>query len=187
MSKTALVVIAPGCEEIETVCSIDVLVRGGVKVTVASINPTNELQVVASRGVKLVADCMLADVAEQSFDAIVLPGGLPGAEYFRDNALLIDLLKKQASAGLWRAGICATPAFVFAHHKLIGNAQVTGYPGTEAQLPAGQVKAERVVTDTAEKLITSQGPATSIDYGLAIVAALEGDAVAAQVRKDMLA
>jgi putative intracellular protease/amidase len=41
MSKRALVIIAPGCEEIEAVTSIDTLVRGNIKVTVASINPKN--------------------------------------------------------------------------------------------------------------------------------------------------
>ena len=79
MSKRALVIIAPGCEEIETVTSIDTLVRGNIKVTVASINPNKKREVVASRGVHLVADHLLEEVAHESFDAIVLPGGLPGA------------------------------------------------------------------------------------------------------------
>lgn len=43
MSHQALVVIAPGCEELEAVASIDVLVRGGVKVTVASVYPQGRL------------------------------------------------------------------------------------------------------------------------------------------------
>jgi 4-methyl-5(b-hydroxyethyl)-thiazole monophosphate biosynthesis len=41
--------------------------------------------------------------------------------------------------------------------------------------------------DKPNKLITSQGPATSIDFALAIVAELQGKENAAQVRKDMLA
>lgn len=187
MTQRALVIIAPGCEEIETVTSIDTLVRGGIQVTVASINPNGQKEVTASRGVHLVADCMLADVAGEKFDAVVLPGGLPGAEYLRDTPLVIDILKKQAADARWRAGICATPAFVFAHHDLIGSATVTGYPGTQSKLPAGQVSQERVVIDLPNKLITSQGPATSIDFALAIVSVLQGPATSDQVRKDMLA
>jgi 4-methyl-5(b-hydroxyethyl)-thiazole monophosphate biosynthesis len=53
MSKKVLVPIADGTEEIEAVCIIDVLRRAGASVTVASVD---ELQVTASRGVKLVAD-----------------------------------------------------------------------------------------------------------------------------------
>ncbi|MBP8173850.1 MAG: DJ-1/PfpI family protein, partial [Aeromonadaceae bacterium] len=54
MTKHALVVIAPGSEEMEAVACIDVLVRGGIKVTVASACPQGKLQITASRGVKLV-------------------------------------------------------------------------------------------------------------------------------------
>jgi DJ-1 family protein len=186
MSKRALVIIAPGCEEIETVTSIDTLVRGNVKVTVASINPNKQRDVVASRGVHLVADHLLEEVAHETFDVLVLPGGIPGAEYLRDNPLVIELLKKQQAQALWRAAICASPAFVLAHHDLIGTAKVTGYPGTQSQLPAGQVSQERVVVDKAHKLITSQGPATSLDFALAILAALQGQETADKVRKDML-
>ena len=187
MSKRALVIIAPGCEEIEAVTSIDTLVRGNIKVTVASINPNKQREIVASRGVHLVADHLLEEVAHETFDVIVLPGGLPGAEYLRDNPMVIELLKKQRANELWRAAICATPAFVLAHHDLIGDALVTGYPGTQSQLPAKQLRQDRVVVDKPNKLITSQGPATSIDFALAIVAELQGKETAAQVRKDMLA
>jgi 4-methyl-5(b-hydroxyethyl)-thiazole monophosphate biosynthesis len=187
MSKRALVIIAPGCEEIETVSSIDILARGDVKVTVASINPNKQREVVASRGVRLVADHLLEEVAHETFDVVVLPGGLPGAEYLRDNAMVIELLKKQHANGFWRAAICATPAFVLAHHDLIGDALVTGYPATQSQLPAKQVRQDRVVVDQAHKLITSQGPATSFDFALAIVAELQGNEIAEQVRQDMLA
>ena len=187
MSHQALVVIAPGCEELEAVASIDVLVRGGVKVTVASVCPQGRLQVTASRGVKLVADVLLEEVAQQQFDLILLPGGLPGAEYLRDTPQLIDMLKAQQARGGWRAAICATPAVVLAHHDLIGPAKVTGYPGTEGQLPASGFLAQPVVVDEPQRLITSQGPATSIDFALAIVAALQGEETADHVRKDMLA
>ena len=55
MSKRALV-IAPAVKRFEAVTSIDTLVRGNIKVTVASINPNKQREIVASRGVHLVAD-----------------------------------------------------------------------------------------------------------------------------------
>ena len=54
MEKKVLVPIADGTEEIEAVCIIDVLRRAGAEVTVASVE--KELQITASRGVKIVAD-----------------------------------------------------------------------------------------------------------------------------------
>ena len=186
MSHHALVVIAPGCEELEAVASIDILVRGGIKVTVASVCPQGRLQVTASRGVKLVADVLLEEVAEQSFDLILLPGGLPGAEYLRDTPQLIHMLKAQQARGGWRAAICATPAVVLAHHDLIGSAKVTGYPGTEGKLPASGYRNESVVVDEAQRLITSQGPGTAVAFALAAVRMLEGKTIADKVAVGMV-
>ena len=184
MSKHALVVIAPGCEELEAVASIDVLVRGGIKVTVASVCPHGRLQVTASRGVKLVADVLLESVAREQFDLILLPGGLPGAEYLRDTPQLIEMLKAQHARGAWRAAICATPAVVLAHHDLLGSAKVTGYPGTEGQLV--NYVAQAVVVDQTEHLITSQGPGTAVAFALAAVRVLEGPTLAQKVAAGLL-
>ena len=65
MAKRVLVPIADGTEEIEAVCIIDTLRRAGAEVTVASVETQNlaSLQVTASRGVKLVADALIADCA----------------------------------------------------------------------------------------------------------------------------
>lgn len=74
---TALVAVADGSEEIEFVSTVDTLARGGVKVTTASVE--GRRQVNCSRGVSIVADTTIDDVHGQTFDAIALPGGMPGA------------------------------------------------------------------------------------------------------------
>mgnify|MGYP001097755303 CR=1 FL=1 len=84
-------------EEIEAACIIDTLRRAGADVTVASVD---KLQVTASRGMKLVADTLIADCASQTYDCIALPGGMPGAEHLRDCGSLIAMLKKQKQAGV---------------------------------------------------------------------------------------
>lgn len=45
---TALVLVAPGSEEIETVAIVDTLVRGGIEVVLASCCPTGARQICAS-------------------------------------------------------------------------------------------------------------------------------------------
>lgn len=73
MSASALICLAPGSEETEAVTTIDLLVRGGVKVTTASVASDGGLAIVCSRGVKLLADAPLVEVADGDFDIIVLP------------------------------------------------------------------------------------------------------------------
>ena len=83
MSASALVCLAPGSEETEAVTTIDLLVRGGIKVTTASVASDGNLAITCSRGVKLLADAPLVEVADGEYDVIVLPGGIKGAECFR--------------------------------------------------------------------------------------------------------
>ena len=59
---TALVILAPGFEEIEAATPIDVLRRAGVEVTVVGLDV---LQVTGSRGLTFVADCVLADAPRE--------------------------------------------------------------------------------------------------------------------------
>jgi DJ-1/PfpI family len=85
--------IANGSEEIEAVTIIDVLVRAACKVTVASVS--QDLQVECSRMVKLVADCPISECVDKQWDAVVLPGGMPGATHLYESEHLKTILKEQ--------------------------------------------------------------------------------------------
>lgn len=179
---SALLLVAPGSEEIETVATQDVLVRAGIDVVLASCCPAGQRLVRASRGVQLMADCHLDELPAGDFELIVVPGGLPGSECIRDNPRAIALLRAQAEAGRWRAALCAAPAVVLLPHGLLGEARATCHPGFWARIPASQLSQERVVIDSGSRLVTSQGPGTAIEFALALVRVLRGaeaaDAVA---------
>lgn len=70
-----LVPIANGTEPMEAVITIDVLRRAGADVAVASVEP-GATSVAASWGIKLTADALLADLADDEFDLISLPVSL---------------------------------------------------------------------------------------------------------------
>ena len=181
MAKRVLVPIADGSEEIEAVCIIDTLRRAGAEVTVASVD---KLQVTASRGVKLVADARIADCVGQTYDCIALPGGMPGAEHLRDSAELIEMLKKQKQAGRFYAAICASPAVVLRHHGLLEKVRATCFPAMRNELDPAYASDERVVADG--NCVTSQGPATAIEFALKLVELLFGPAKAKEVGNAML-
>lgn len=90
MTVSVLVCLANGSEEMEAVTTIDILVRAGINVTTASVTNDGSTQITCSRGVKLIADYPLVKIADEPFDALVLPGGLSGAETFRDSPLVIE-------------------------------------------------------------------------------------------------
>jgi len=182
MPKTVLVPIADGTEEIEAVCIIDTLRRAGAQVTVASV--MKNLQVKASRGVNLVADALIGDCVNHTYDAIALPGGMPGAEHLRDCAPLIAMLKQQREAGRIYAAICASPAIILHHHGLLKGKKATCYPGMGNDFADQSVMEQRVVVDG--NCITSRGPGTAIEFALALIEALFDADKAEKVAAPML-
>ncbi len=166
-----LVPIADNSEEIETSCITDTLVRAGAEVTVASCNAGDGLQCKMARGLKVVADCKIEACADGEWDAIVLPGGMPGAEHLRDSAPLKALLLRQHERSACLAAVCASPAVVFAAHGLLPDSW-TCFPVDKFKGAAPGWQDARVVADGHR--ITSQGPGTSLAFALRVVEQLYG-------------
>lgn len=181
MTQRILVPIADGTEEMEAVVIIDVLRRAGADLTVASVG---ELQVTASRGVKLVADTRIDACREAVFDLIVLPGGIPGAEHLRDSSVLIDLLRRQRAEERWTGAICAAPAVVLAHHGLL-DSKATCHPNFVDQLPDTSLADQPVVV--AGRCVTSQGAGTAMAFALKLVELLFDRPTAESVAVGMVA
>ncbi|KAF6136812.1 hypothetical protein GIB67_030097 [Kingdonia uniflora] len=177
-----LVPIANGTEEMEATMIIDILRRAKANVVVISVE--DKLEVVASRGVKLVADVLLDEAAKLSYDLIVLPGGLPGAQAFSQSDKLVNLLKKQMEASKPYGAICASPALVLEPHGLLKGKKATAYPALCNKLSDQTEVDNRVVVDG--NLITSRGPGTSMEFSLAIVEKFFGREKAVELAKSMV-
>lgn len=186
MSASALVCLAPGSEEMEAVTAIDIMVRGGISVTTASVASDGGLTIACSRGVKLLADAPLVQVADGDFDIIVLPGGLKGAECFRDSPLLVETVKQFHRSGRIVAAICAAAGTVLVPNDIFPIGNMTGFPGLKETIPEDQWQDKRVVWDPRVNLLTSQGPGTSIDFGLKIIDLLVGREKAHEVASQLV-
>jgi 4-methyl-5(b-hydroxyethyl)-thiazole monophosphate biosynthesis len=163
-----LVPLADGCEELEAVTIIDLLRRADIEVVTAGLKPGI---VLASRGVRLVPDLTLDVALQEDYDMVVLPGGMPGASHLKQDARIIELLKKMAAAEKFTAAICAAP-MALAEAGILDGKQVTCYPGSLDAPPGVTLSSEAVVQDG--KVLTSRGPGTAMDFALALVEALVG-------------
>ncbi|SDX15332.1 DJ-1 family glyoxalase III [Thiocapsa roseopersicina] len=179
---SVLVPLAQGCEELEAVTIIDLLRRAGLDVVTAGLD---NRPVTASRGTLLIADTRLEDVVERTFDMIVLPGGLPGADHLAEDPRIVALLRSQHAAGRFSAAICAAPK-VLACAGLLDGRSATVYPG--AVDPAAYPKVEftdaAVVVDGT--IVTSRGPGTAMDFALQLIELLLGRESRDQVERGLV-
>ncbi|XP_005186506.2 protein dj-1beta isoform X1 [Musca domestica] len=183
MSKTALVILANGAEEMEFVIAADTLRRAGIAVTVAGLAGSEPVK--CSRDVVIVPDTSLESVKATKFDVVILPGGLGGSKALAASAMVGEILKQQEKENRIVAAICAAPTALAAFDIGKGKS-LTSYPSFKSQLESHYkyIDDQKVIQDG--NLITSRGPGTAFDFGLKIAEVLAGPEKAAEVAKGML-
>jgi len=180
MSKEIAVLLADGFEEIEAVVPIDFLRRLDFNVITASLNE----KTVGAHNLSFDVDCNINDLDIPSLDAVILPGGLPGAENLRNSHIIISLIQQMNNAGKIIAAICAAP-IVLAEAGIMTGKICTGYPMKlvkealeDADYTGGKVERDGNV-------ITGKGPGAAFDFSLEIATALGREADARQLLKLM--
>ncbi|MCB0309187.1 MAG: DJ-1/PfpI family protein [Bdellovibrionales bacterium] len=180
-SPMVLVPIAQGFEEIEAITIGDILIRAGNNLQYLSFS--KDLLVQGSHGISLKCHSMASEAPWGIADAVILPGGMPGAANLCESEELLKQLNYFNQKGKLLGAICAAP-MVFAKAGILTNRRVTCYPGFESKLGHAKfVSDEDVVED--ENIITSRGPGTAMLFALALVKRLN-DKSKAKVLSDAL-
>jgi len=169
MPKKVLVILAKGFEEVEAIAPIDILRRAGIEVVIAGLD---KLKITGFRGITVEADKILNEV-DDDFDAIVLPGGMPGAKNLAESNHVREIISEMNSSGKIIAAICAAPVEVLNPMGILDNKSATCFPSRRKDLNvAVNYREEKVIVDG--NIITSQGFGTAIPFGLEIVQQLLG-------------
>uniref|UniRef100_A0A674MNS6 protein deglycase n=1 Tax=Takifugu rubripes TaxID=31033 RepID=A0A674MNS6_TAKRU len=164
-AKRALVILAKGAEEMETVIPVDIMRRAGIAVTVAGLTGKEPVQ--CSRNVVICPDASLEDASKQS-------------------AAVKEVLKDQDGRSGLIAAICAGPTALLAHGIGYGST-VTTHPAMKDKMMTGDhYKYSEARVQKDGHYITSRGPGTSFEFALTIVEELMGAEVAAQVKAPLM-
>ncbi|KAI6677948.1 hypothetical protein NL676_038744 [Syzygium grande] len=147
-----LIPIANGCEDIEMVTVVDILRRAKVHVVVASVE--RNLQILASQGTKIVADKLIGEAAQTSYDLIILPGETAGSDRLHKSRILKNLLKEQNLAGRVYGAICSSPAILH-RQGLLKDKRVAAHPSVANNLAREGMDGAKVVIDGKKALFLS--------------------------------
>ena len=183
MTKKVALFIENGSEELEFIAPLDVMRRANLEVDVISAN--NEDFITSAHNVKIIADKKIEEINNiLDYDAIVIPGGMPGSTLLRDNKKIIEFYQTMYNSGKLVAAICAAP-IVLSAAGITDDKEVTSYPGFDKEINCKSYNSEKAVV-VDKNVITAQGPAVAILFGYEIVNYLLQDNTADDIKKTML-
>ena len=159
--------LANGFEDMEAVVPYDMLKRAGIEVLTVGVGAKT---VKSAHGLTVTADISESEAELSDIDAVILPGGMPGAANLKASetvALAVDFaLKNKKVIG----AICAAPGVVLSGTGALEGKRYTCFPGFETE--EGEYTAENCVTDG--RLVTAAGPLCAMDFAAALIAEING-------------
>lgn len=178
-----IVFLADGFEEVEALTVVDYLRRID-NITVDMIAIKEDLKVLGAHKIEVKADKTISQLQDLSvYDAVIIPGGMPGSTNLRDSDGVIRIVQELNNAGKLVAAICAGP-IVLAKARVIDDKEVTSYPGFDKDLANSVYKEDDVVIDG--NIITARGAAQAMDFAIEIIKYLVGEEKAEELKSKIL-
>jgi len=179
--KRVAVLFAEGFEEVEGLTQVDFLRRAGVEITMVGV--TGEM-VKGGHDITIKTDTTVDQIDPATFDGVVLPGGMPGAENLGSSVHAQDLIRSIFQSGGLVAAICAAPAVVLEPLGILKGKKATCFPGFEGRFKQASFSEERVVQDG--NVITSRGPGTAAEFAIALITYVVDSETAEKVKNKTL-
>ncbi len=181
MVKRAIVILAPGFEEVEAFTPVDILRRAGVDVVVAG---TVDGVIVGRNDIKVLADESLGKAASEEFDMVVLPGGAVGTENLMSDDRVKKLLEHHHGEGKFIAAICAAPVILSALGITAGK-NITAHPSVKLELKHEKYTEKNVVVDG--NIITGRSAGTSMEFAFTLVEIMLGKEEVEKINSGVMA
>ena len=176
------ILLGEGYEEIEAVTPCDILGRGGVAVNFAAVG--SQKCVAGSHKITICCELLARDITPHPKDLFVIPGGMGGVNSIQSDTETMKLLRAADKIGAEFAAICAGPS-VLAKLGLLEGKHITCYPGCEELMDGAVCDSTKLVASDGT-LITGRAPGSAIDFGLALLSRLKGEATANKIRTELV-
>lgn len=167
----ALIILENGFEDVEALCTYDILKRSGVELVKASLY---ELYVTTSYGHKINTDCLLKyiDMPEKEFDFLIIPGGKAVFNVLDKSKEIDELIDAFYNENKLIASICAAPLLI-GKRGYFKDLEYTCFPGCEETIIAGNKVEDGVVTSA--NFITATSMYYSTLFALEIIRFMQGE------------
>lgn len=143
-----------GFEDDELLKPLDALKQSGASVTIISEKLG---EIVGKNGASIPVDSVVNDVSSETYDALLLPGGVENPDTLRINDAAVSFVKQFFSEHKPVAAICHAP-WLLVEAGVVEGRTITSWPSVKTDLEnAGAIWVdEEVVVD--QGLVTSRNP-----------------------------
>ncbi len=174
--------LANGFEEIEALTPLDVLKRAGEDVITVGVGSR---EITGSHGVTVCCDTTVESIEKSDcIKAIILPGGMPGTLNLEADKTVSEIIDFASENNLFICAVCAAPS-ILGHKGLLKGKEAICFPGFEKDLYQAKISEKSVVRDG--NIITAKGMGVSLEFGLEILAALQGKEKADSIKSTVQA
>ncbi len=174
-----LIVFSDRMEDVEALATRALLVRAGIEVDSATINPS--LEVMTAFGLNVNVDKPLKDVKSSDYDFLVIPGGAYVSQVVDKDKIIKKLATSFFDQDKLICAICAGPRFL-GQADLLDGKKFTCFPGSEIDMPKGKyLPKKKVVKDG--NIITARGAGVVYDFAYEITKTLKGEPAAKELLK----
>ena len=174
------VLLGKGFEETEAIAPVDLLRRANIPVLTVGIGGNI---VEGGHSIPVVADITIEEMDLTQMDMLVLPGGLGGVASIMASEASMDAVRFAWENGKFLGAICAGPT-ILASLRILDGKNATCYPGCEEKMGKANILPQAAVTDG--KIITGTSAGCALPFGLALIAALKGEAEAERIKDQIV-
>ena len=175
-----LIILVDGFEDVEALCTIDILRRSNIQIDTVSLDNKN---ITTQSNNKIEAQYLLNEVCINDYDFLVLPGG-KAVFNILDNDLRIDgLIDEFYNNNKLICAICAAPRLI-AKRGYFKNLKYTIFPGCiDSNVLGKQIKKGVVVE---KQFITAKSMYYTTEFALEIINKLQGKTQKQNIKKQIM-
>lgn len=172
--------LGTGFEETEAVAPLDLMRRAGIEVLTVGLNGK---VIRGSHGINIEADIEIGEMDLTALEMIVLPGGLGGVASIRGCQEALEAVRFAWENEKLVGAICAGPT-VLADLGITEGRRATCFPAQACNMKNAVLVNEAAVIDG--RLITGTSAGCAIPFGLALIAAMKGQAAADAIAQQIV-
>lgn len=175
-----LILITNYFEDVEAICTVDILRRAGLICDYVSLN--SSLDNFTQSNLLIKCDKLIKDVKLDDYDFLIIPGGKAVMNDLKNRREVSEIINCFAKKNKLVASICAAP-YLVGRLGYFDGGTYTCFPGCNEGIEKGKLVNKGVVV--YKNFVTSKAMGYSVDFSLAIIEYLLGKDVRKQIDKSI--